>query len=274
MQEKFYGKVEQNVVIDEVSRHVEEIMIKGFSIIPNLITEYDLVNWRTKIDTVYQEQERDFGRNALEAIQELDVCRSPLLYDLDFINIVKHPMVLEIVKQFLGEWFILNLQNANINRPSTNHHQSAWHRDLSYQNYIISKPLAINALWVIDEFSAETGGTSLLPFSHKMETLPSDHYIKGNYTSISASAGSVIIFDSMLFHKAGTNRSTIVRRAINHMYTTPIIKQQYDYPRALATIRDQLTPTLERLLGFTSPVHFDDRAWRKARASRLLGVSP
>src|SRR5437764_562426 len=40
--------------------------------------------------------------------------------------------------------------------------------------------------------------------------------------------GSVVIFDSMLVHRAGTNRSNAPRRAVNHQYTRPFVKQQMD----------------------------------------------
>jgi ectoine hydroxylase-related dioxygenase (phytanoyl-CoA dioxygenase family) len=271
MKENSYGAREQTQVNDEKSRHIEEITVRGFTIVPDLFSPEELNTWRQKIDTLYAAQESEFGRDALIAIQELDVCRAPLLYDFDFIALATHPRLLSLVKHFLGEWFILNLQNAIINRPGTEHHQSAWHRDLPYQNYVISRPLAINTLLAIDDFSQETGGTNVLPFSHKVENLPSNDYIHNNRVVASAPAGSAIVFDAMLFHKAGSNRSSVIRRAVNHLYTTPMIKQQYDFPRALGEMQSQLDPSLQRLLGFTSQVQLNDRAWRKARASRLLG---
>ena len=268
---KSYGTFNQNSIVDDTSRYAEDIAIKGYTIIPPLISEYELEVWRNKIDKIYTQQEIEFGREALMAIQELDVCRAPLLYDFEFIKISQNPTVLAVVQKFLGDWFILNLQNAIINRPNTEHHQSSWHRDLPYQNFVISKPLAINALWAIDEFSSETGGTYIVPFTHKTEVLPSNTYIENNEVIANVPAGSVIMFDSMLFHRAGYNKSNIIRRSINNLYTVPIIKQQYDFPRALQSMKGKLDPALERLLGFSSIVPIDDQACRIARANRLLG---
>jgi ectoine hydroxylase-related dioxygenase (phytanoyl-CoA dioxygenase family) len=133
---------------------------------------------------------------------------------------------------------------------------------------VISKPLAITALFAIDDFSEETGGTHVLPFTHKSEVLPSNSYIDSNRVVASASAGSAIIFDSMLFHRAGPNRSQVIRRGVNHVYTTPIIKQNYDFPRALGRQED-LDPFIARLLGYTSQVPLDDKVWRENRAAKL-----
>lgn len=266
MKEHFYGRLEQTHVDDEVARHVEEIAIRGFTIVPNLFSPEQLKDWREKIDSVYHQQEAEFGREALIAIQELDMCRAPLLYDFEFMQLATHPTILAVVEKILGEWFILNLQNAIINRPNQIHHQSSWHRDLPYQNWVISRPLAVNALLAIDEFSEITGGTHVVPFTHKTEVLPSDDYIATNRVVAAAPAGSAIMFDSMLFHRAGANKSPNIRRAVNHLYTTPILKQQYDFPRALGML--DVDAATARLLGYTSQVPLDDRAWREARAAR------
>ena len=271
MKEKIYGRIEQTQVSNDVARYTEEIAVRGFTIVPDLFSPAELAEWRNKIDSVYRQQEIEFGRDALISIQELDMCRAPLLYNFEFIKLATHPLILSVVKQFLGDWFILNLQNAIINRPDQVHHQSSWHRDLPYQNWVISRPLAINALLAIDEFSEITGGTHVVPFTHKTEVLPSDAYIAANRVVAAAPAGSAIIFDSMLFHRAGANKSQNIRRAVNHLYTTPILKQQYDFPRALGD-RPDFDPATERLLGYTSQVPIDVRAWRNARAARNLGI--
>lgn len=266
MKTAVYGQSEQTLATDPLSQHVEAIRMRGYTVLYDLFPAGALAAWRTKIDAVYAQQEGEFGREALAAIQELDVCRAPLLYDFDFMELVSHPRILEVVQRFLGEWFILNLQNAVINRPGTEHHQASWHRDLPHQNFVISRPLGINALFAFDAFSEETGGTHFLPFSHKSEILPSEAYIRDNQMIAHIPAGAAIVFDPMLFHRTGSNRSQGVRRAVNQLYTVPIIKQQYDFPRALG--ERGLDAAAARLLGYTAQVPLDDKMWRRARADR------
>ena len=162
----------------------------------------------------------------------------------------------------------MNLQNAIINRPNKTHHQASWHRDLPYQNSILTEPLAINALFAIDDFTQETGGTIILPFSHKQSILPSDRYIESHQMTAVAKSGSVVVFDSMLYHRAGNNHSGNIRRALNHLYTKPIIKQQYDIASCVGP-RYKGDPFLEMFLGVTSTVPHDDLAWREARLRKL-----
>ncbi|MDH3536508.1 MAG: phytanoyl-CoA dioxygenase family protein [Gammaproteobacteria bacterium] len=268
MKDKFYGSLKQTAVHDDIDLHVEEISIKGYSVVTGLIDAESLDSWRERIDDIYLRQEADFGKDELARIQETDACRAPLLYDLDFVKLAAHPKVLSIVDRILGDWYILNLQNAVINRPETEHHQSSWHRDLPHQNFVISQPLAINALYAIDDFSELSGGTCILPLSHKTEVLPSDEYIERNQLSVVMPAGSAVVFDSMLLHRAGVNKGNSIRRALNHLYTRPILKQQYDFPRALGD-QINLDSRTEQLLGYTSQVPVDDKAWRHARARRM-----
>jgi hypothetical protein len=60
-----------------------------------------------------------------------------------------------------------------------------------------------------------------------------------------------------------------IRRGVNHLYTVPILKQQYDFPRALG---DGFTDdaALRQLLGYTSVVPVTALAWRQERQKRLL----
>ena len=265
---ELYGVSERTHLADDVARAAEEIHLKGYSVFPLLFGATSMASWRLKIDQVYAIQEEEFGREALAAIHELDLCRAPLLYDFSFIELASHPTVMKVARRVLGDWIILHLQNGIINRPAVKHHQASWHRDLPHQNWVISKPLALSAIVAIDDFSSETGGTRLLPFSHKTEKMPSEQYTAANAIDVEAPAGSVIMFDSMLFHQAGSNRSRNVRRAVNHVYTVPILKQQYDFAQSLAG-RAEMTPELAQFLGCTSQVPATDRAWRKARAKRL-----
>jgi len=269
MKENFYGKLNQVECNNDVDLYVEEIRNDGFVIIENVLSQEDLKNYRQKIDEVYKIQEKEFGLERLVSIKEKNMCRMPLKYDDYFINIATNKTVLEVAKRFLGDFFILNLQNAIINTPNEEHHQSSWHRDLPYQNYVISNPLSINALFCIDDFTVETGGTIVVPYTHKTEILPSDRYIKKHAVTAVAKAGSVIVFDSMLFHKAGYNSSNIIRRAVNHQYQIPLLKQFYDFPKALNGKFSE-DKFLAQLLGYTSQVPFDDVEWRRNRLVKFM----
>jgi ectoine hydroxylase-related dioxygenase (phytanoyl-CoA dioxygenase family) len=268
--EHYYGAIPQEAAVDAHHESVEELSTLGYTVISGALSQAELDGWGQRIDAVYAEQEREFGgREALAAIGEADLCRAPLLYDRAFVELACNEHVLPIVRRVLGDWIILNLQNAIINRPDEHHHQSAWHRDLPYQNWVISRPLAIGALFAIDAFDEATGGTLVLPHSHRQESMPSEQYIRKHALQIVAEPGSVLLFDAMVFHRAGRNRSGRVRRGVNHLYTVPILKQQYDFPRALGDAFAD-NAAVRQLLGYTATVPIDALQWRRERQRRLV----
>jgi ectoine hydroxylase-related dioxygenase (phytanoyl-CoA dioxygenase family) len=267
--EQYYGGQRPAILDDPAQRHLEELAVLGYTVVPEVVAQSELARWRECIDDVYKRQEAEVGgRAALAEIGEQDVCRAPLLYDHAFLSMARNEKVLSLVRKVLGDWFVLNLQNAIINRPGEPHHQSAWHRDLPYQNWVCSKPLAIGALFAVDPFADYTGGTVVLPHSHQRETIPSETYIRSHAVTIDAEPGSVLLFDAMIFHRSGHNRSEHIRRGVNHLYTIPLLRQQYDFPRALGDDFHGDEP-LRQLLGYTSATATDVLQWRTERRRRL-----
>jgi ectoine hydroxylase-related dioxygenase (phytanoyl-CoA dioxygenase family) len=145
---------------------------------------------------------------------------------------------------------VLNQQNGVINPPHADrYNQGAWHRDLPYQHFVSSRPLAINALFCLDPFTIENGATKVLPASHRQEAFPSDRFIETEATTIAAPAGSFIVLDCMMYHSGGVNTTDRPRRGVNHVYSIPLLRQQIDLPSLLG---DQFATdhALRRLLGY------------------------
>jgi ectoine hydroxylase-related dioxygenase (phytanoyl-CoA dioxygenase family) len=213
-------------------------------------------------------QVQQFGSASLAAIKETDLARCPLSYDSWFLQFLEFPLVAGLISRLLGDFNILNLQNGIINRPAIKHHQVSWHRDLPYQNWVCSRALAVNALFCIDDFSIETGGTYVLPHSHQFETFPSVNFVEQHEHPVTAGAGSGIVFDAMLFHRAGANTSQRIRRGLNHLYTIPLLKQQISLPEALRLAGIDPPENLRRVLGYdaTEPASVAD--WRQRRLNR------
>ena len=86
--------------------------------------------------------------------------------------------------------------------------------------------MAFNAFYCLSDFTETNGATFILPFSHNLDYFPSEKYVLENAVQLIAKKGSVIFFNSMVFHKAGINYSDQTRYGLNNMFVVPILKQQ------------------------------------------------
>ncbi|MBY0435243.1 MAG: phytanoyl-CoA dioxygenase family protein [Cyclobacteriaceae bacterium] len=181
-----------------------------------------------------------------------------------------NPLVIDLAKRLLGQNLQLHLQNGIINPPDNYHHQAAWHRDLPYQDWVISKPLAINAFYCLTDFTNTNGATFVLPYSHRSDFFPSEKFVIENELQIIAPKGSVIFFDSMLFHRAGYNTSSDVRIGVNNMFVSPIIKQQINIPQAILEKYhiDELSDEEQLILGFKFQLANNVVEYRKRRTNK------
>jgi ectoine hydroxylase-related dioxygenase (phytanoyl-CoA dioxygenase family) len=256
---------------DQDSLLVEQVHRLGFTVLHDVVPSDVCAEARERLDAVYQRQSEEFGAELLASIKEKDLARLPLSYDQWFFRFLNFSKVADLVSTLIGDFHILNLQNGIINRPSVAHHQASWHRDLPYQNWVCSRPLAINALFCIDDFNTETGGTYVLPHTHRFEDFPSAGYVERHEQPVTAEAGSVIIFDAMLFHRAGANTSNRIRRGLNHLYTIPLLKQQISVPRCLSSSKVDPPNDLRRLLGYDTQEPESVNSWREHRLAKSSG---
>jgi ectoine hydroxylase-related dioxygenase (phytanoyl-CoA dioxygenase family) len=242
----------------------DQLYDKGFQIIPDVLNENEVSDYKQRIVDVYKKQVNDFGIEKIRLIKEENVARSPFLYDSEFQNLFYNDLSIKIVSEILGDHAILSLQNAIFIPGGQSHHQSFYHRDIIYQEFTSSKPLAINLYYCLDDYNEETGGTSFIPTSHRKEKATNFK----NEEIPNVKAGSIILFDSMVFHKAGTNRISKSRFGINNMFSLPFIKQQINYPYLLGKRRGDAI--LDRLLGFDSREFLSVIDFRESRLKRSL----
>jgi ectoine hydroxylase-related dioxygenase (phytanoyl-CoA dioxygenase family) len=267
-----YGIVERGVASSDAARAAERIRLAGYAVVPGGFSGAEAADLGTRLEQVMARQVEEFGgADRLASIGDALTARCPLVYDEAFLALAAHPAVLAICRELVGDYVILMQQNGVINPSGQRHTQVAYHRDLPYQHFVSSRPLAVSALFCIDPFTAETGATTLIPGSHRMEQFPSDAVAAELDTSVSAEAGSFIVFDSMVFHRAGDNRSGRPRRAVNQVFTTPIIAQQISLPQALNG-RYAADPVLARLLGYDVAPAPSVTAWRERRLARSASV--
>lgn len=146
--------------------------------------------------------------------------------------------------------------------------QGAYHRDLPYQHFVSSRPLGVNALFCLDDFTEENGATLVIPASHKLENLPPDAVIRATEQRVVAPAGSFLLLDAMTYHRGSANLTALARRAVNHVYSIGLVRQQIDLPACLGE-HFSADPEVRRLLGYDYPSSGSVAEYYAARRAKL-----
>jgi hypothetical protein len=187
------------------------------------------------------------------------------------------PVFLELLEQVdtlapIGRHFdgpyILNTFGGLLNRPNEAAYVARVHRDQRTHSGDVR--LMVQLLVMLDAFTEENGATFFLDGSHREPQRPADDDFFRRAVRASGDAGSIVMFDSLLWHAAGVNRSKQPRRALTLAFTRPFMKQQLDYPRALGYERTaSLSATLQQVLGYNARVPASLDEWYQPPDRRM-----
>ena len=185
---------------------------------------------------------------------------------LSFIDEME-PLMPYLEHYFEGK-FILNSFGGAINTFGRTSYAQRVHRDI--RSFSGDMPLLLNTLVMLDDFTPDNGATYLLTGSHRGGDKPDDQYFYSHADRALAPAGSILIFNSNLWHSGGDNKTNRPRRSVTPMFCKPFMKQQFDYPRAVGYDEaDQLLPHTRQVLGYTARVPATLDEWYQPRERRM-----
>ena len=242
-------------IIDDA---LNSLSLVGHAVIPAVIEPALLAQTREAMHYVQERIIAEIGSERLERAGELGVLRAPMRYEPLFFRYLGIVEILEIIDRTIGETAILHLQNGFV-LPSFRADetpfvfQNVFHRD--FPRHLNGYLASVNVMVAVDAFTAVNGATLVVSGSHQRAERPDPEFMARAAIPVTCEAGSLVIFDSTLWHAAGANMSGGERLAINHQFTRPWIKQQIDYVRALG---DEVVlaqaPRTQQLLGWYSRV--------------------
>ncbi len=245
---------------------LEELSRNGFTVLDAALPPDTVATMRDALDRLVAAQaERVGGTARLAAMGEAGQARALLEEEPVFLDILRVAPLEAVVTATLGPAAHVMQQNGIVMPPEgAEHHQQSWHRDLPYQSWVATKPLALGALTVLDDFTAESGATLFLPGSQMHADFPTEAFARRWAVPAYASAGSIVIFDAMCFHRGGVNRGRAPRRAVNTLYGVPLLAQQVAF-----TDKPGLDANTRRRLGLDYQPAPSTDSWRERRAARL-----
>ena len=207
-------------------QHLQQFRRDGFTIFKSVIPA-------DEVDAVCQSVLETTNREADPRVRaELGVShvKSFINHNQSFAPYVANRCMMDLLHRLFGPHVRISFSSTQINDPGNP--RTGWHADWPFNQRNaghIPAPYSdfcthVTTLWMLSPFTKENGGTLIVPGSHRMNTNPTaDMEVDPNgpyptETLVTGEAGSVIMFDSRLWHAANHNGTTEPRVSIAIRY--------------------------------------------------------
>ncbi len=169
-----------------------------------------------------------------------------------FAPLLEHPAVLELMDAELGRDAILLDVSINNVGPRTN--SGGWHIDSPIS--FVPEPLpnftlAVQTVWMLDDFTADNGATHVVSGSHlTLKRPPKGRESMATEVVLEAPAGSLAIWLSQTWHRHGSNVTDHARTGLIAQYGRAWVKPFVDLRTPMtADFARQLSPRLRYMMG-------------------------
>ncbi|MEK6292896.1 MAG: phytanoyl-CoA dioxygenase family protein [Paraburkholderia tropica] len=231
--------------------HLEALLVRGWALLPDFIDRGLLAELADAMAPSLAMRDAIRRENGVTA--NADGTLHHLLADAPcYVELLSalEPLT-PIFDRFFEGKYILNSYGGVANRSQMHAYVQEIHRDIRFGTD--AKRFMLNALVMLDDFTLENGATHLLPGSQHLPEKPGHEAFYAEAERATGTAGSVLLFDSRVWHAAGINHTSSPRRALTLTFTCPFFKQQLDYPRLFGY--DRLAGCdawLRQLIGFNA----------------------
>ncbi len=222
----------------------------GYLPLPDLIPQTQVVALRARFQELFREEGADAG---LEVHQEAGTQRLANLVDKDplFDVCFTHPRVLAAMNHVLEGDFKLSSLNGRASLPGAGHQafHTDWGEAVPPGGYEVC-----NSIWLLVDFTEENGATRLVPGSHRMGKRPQDALsdVRAPHPDeilLTGKAGTVVIFNSHLWHSGTVNRTEAPRYALHSYFTRRHHSPQTNFRELVSeTTRARLSPEARFIL--------------------------
>ena len=194
-----------------------ELDERGYTVLPGLINDKWLAALRERFEDLCDKEGVAAG---MEVHQEAGTRRLSDLVNKgeDFDRVYTNPTVLAAIHHVIGRDFKLSSLNARDALPGEGHQKlhTDWSNDYDGGFHVV------NSIWLLDDFTEDNGCTRLVPGTHRGQQ-PSS-VLKDTLAShpkeehLVASAGTVAVFNSHIWHGGTLNRTKDSKRRALHCY--------------------------------------------------------
>lgn len=255
----------------DVERVAEALRKDGYCVVEEILSASLMAELRLAMYRARQRILAEVGAERLRRAGEDGVLRLVMKFEPLFLELLQVPQMLAVVDRHLGPTAVLHLQNGFIltssGAPDGDTFQGSFHQD--FPRVLNGYLMSINTFFALSDFRADNGATWVVPGTHQRGERPAEAEL-ARAVCVECPAGSMILFDSTLWHRGGRNMSGNDRLAVNQQFTRSYVKQQIDYVRAIGEPAILALPERSRqLLGYYTRVVTSLDEYYRPAAERL-----
>jgi ectoine hydroxylase-related dioxygenase (phytanoyl-CoA dioxygenase family) len=196
---------------DWVERIAAEVQERGYAILENLVDAEQM----TRLDA----ETAEIRRREAPARKTSDETGAPGSASHRIRNLVSRSAVFRdavafgpinaIAERLLGPGYLIFASAVNDVGPGERPQRLHTDDILINLPRPLPRPLVLNAIWALTDFTIENGATRLFPGSHRRTETSAP---TGDGTIATMTRGSILLYHGSLWHGAGGNTTTATRR--------------------------------------------------------------
>ena len=203
--------------------------VKGYLPLENILPQKQIAPMIHRLDELAAIEGEDAGKELHQeggTIRVSDLVNKGPMFEIGF----SQPRVLAAIRHVIGPRFKLSSLDCRMALPGQGHQafHADWRSGVEPGDYYVC-----NSMWLLDDFTVENGATRVVPGSHRSGKHPKDALEDPTQKhpeeiQLLASSGTVIIFNSHLWHAGGLNQTTTRRHGMLAYYCRRDHKQLTD----------------------------------------------
>jgi ectoine hydroxylase-related dioxygenase (phytanoyl-CoA dioxygenase family) len=233
----------------ELDAHAARLREQGFTVLHDAVAPPVRDGLRAALARLESEHGLGFAKTRFEGTRTVRIYNLLARGEV-FWPIPLHPTVLAVTERALDPEPLLSSLSAITLAPG----QAAQPLHEDTQRIPLPRPrapIALNAIWALSDFTEANGATRIVPGSHRFDG-PPRYGVEHPTVAAEMPAGSILLFDSALWHAGGANTTDARRWAIACYYCVGWMRQQENQQLGLAPEEVRRMPRrLQQLCGWS-----------------------
>jgi ectoine hydroxylase-related dioxygenase (phytanoyl-CoA dioxygenase family) len=240
-------------VCDECAQRLADEMIKGSGIvvIRGAISEEAAAHARSAVNKLSVAEAKAGRRVEGELGPSHRRIWNLLNEGPPFTTLITHNLVFKVFSRVIGADFVLGSFSAN--EIGANCPQGPAHVDYPYSmlQSFPTDPMACQAIFCLDEWSAAKGATRVQLHSQKLKEHPDrDQHLE---TVVEGHVGDLVMYNSLLHHRSGPNSTRSSRIGLLGQFLAKYVRPMEDQRSVSEKVKKMADKRLRQLLALDCP---------------------